>query len=255
MKLKIDGGDFFYESFSIVESLDSYSSVIEFITTFPVGDQSYSLEDDSGNSVKLELFSITKTLDKYLVILYPKNFMTSLNSVYEPFYGQATVEFSISHWILIFYTKVRTNQVFWSIPSSKLIKVIQILSKFTSVPNGGGARYYINLHGQLVLCDLKHAYNITPEITLFGELVSAIYYKDWVMEHPGIVNIFNYTIRGTEVSNIIIEEDFGVGTYRCLQGDDNTGDIANRMLINEFYCKYFLTHQLEVSVSPSFVST
>lgn len=253
MKLRASGGDFIHESFAIVENLDNYCSTVEFFTSSPMGDTDFTLEDESGNKADLVLFSVTRTLEKNYVVLYPKKFYQALNTTFEPFYGQASVENLVQFVGLEMKSNYKTEEVFWNIPSCKLTTLLGILNKYASVANGGGVRFYVDLYGNLNLCDLKKAYYSRSEITVIGTLVSAVFQLDWQINFPGVIDITKYTQKGITQSTLVIEENYGKGSLRINQTDENTEGMSERLLTNEFYQKFFTSHQLGFSLSPDFL--
>lgn len=256
MKLKLNGGDFVHESFTLVDDLDNYCSTVEFLTQLPVGDTDYTLEDGDGNFVDMVVKSVTRTNDKNHVILYPKKFQEVLNTTFEAFYGSSTVEDLVQRIGFKIEFSLKTEETFWNIPSCKLTTLMSILTKYTRVSNGGGVRFYVSLLGTLHMVDLKSSFDREPELELDGEVISALFSTEWMLNYSGVINLVKYSVSGVDHERFIIKEGYGSGSYRINISDENVEGLVKQMLENEFYVKYYTTHQIELNVPfgiPAFI--
>ena len=70
MNLLHEGKETIFDSVNLVESLDSYTSYFEVVSSIPIPDKGYSISDGS-NDLPLTLVSITKQENSLISIFEP----------------------------------------------------------------------------------------------------------------------------------------------------------------------------------------
>lgn len=238
--------------FTIIESLDQYCTTVEMTTEQIVAKEGYALQNGS-NSIPLTIESIAGQTGGYRILFEPTKYTKLKNSTMLGYYGDATVETLVQSMGIELKSKFKTLQSFWNIPECKIMTLIDTLNKYTTVSNGGGSRFYIDILGNLNFCDLKSSYESIAEVTMFGDVLSEQQDKSWTIINPGVVNISKYTTEGVSNSEYKIVEGYGKGSYRIKISDERSINLPEQILKNEFYRKYYTSHIVKLSTQPSFV--
>ena len=157
----------------------------------------------------------------------------TLSKIYESVQGVMTVEEVANTIGMKVAPSVKTNKTWWSIPRSSCRTILDTLSRYASVPDGGAPVFFINLKGELDMIDYVWSTTKQP-ITAQGGVKTDVIDVEWMYSYPANLQIYGFSVDGPFEEEVCMTKNL---PWARRFVSDNTGNFKN-LVIQAFKNKY-----------------
>lgn len=240
-------------SLSFKESVWQYFSVVIFTVDSFLREKKVILTTDSGKSIDLVIVRHQYNDGTYIYTATSDKTAKILNSVTNPVNGNFTVK-TLLNQKLGFACNLQydSSSTFWLLPKTRLKNVIAKLNTYTSVGNGGGSHFYVDLDGYINFVDFKRSFDHSTVQNLEVSAPNSDNgVEDWVLNTQGVIDIYSYGV-SSKNETMKIKEDYGKSSIRFVDSTGNFTALIKQKLQNDFYNAFFTSRNVKVSTSLPF---
>lgn len=233
----------------IDDNLASYHNIISFVspTKLPVKDgvlktplHNYDVhiinQDCTNGSVKVDC--ITKAVEK------------SFCSNTVGYNGFTTIDKLFVKLGFAYYSDYKSNNTYLSIPQCPVTTLFDMMTKYASFANGGGAHFYMSQDGTVHGFDYKLIKERGKPLSLYGSIISEKESTNWTLYTPSEYELLEWDENNNfKRETLTLEKGFGKSTVRIT---DTTGvwkDVEKQALTNTFYNKWYNGHTVVISTA------
>lgn len=247
MKLLVDGKEQPFLGLSFCESLDQFYPYYLLTVPAQIHTDRVQLVDKRTDTYYVMRGELQKKTYVYTIVYEP--IYQILNRTYPSFTGTTTIQGLLTKLSIKNDIDGSTGMVPWRVPTYKFTGLINYLSKFTVVANGGAPKFFLDLEGVLHLYDLRQilSRNNPTVISSFG-ISSETMASDWILRDVGAVDI--YTGKNSP-SRFTIESNTGLGSSFINDTTGNEVSLVQRLLTTNYYTKKYTAHKVTISQGTS----
>lgn len=233
----------------IDDNLASYHNVMSFLsptklytkdgrvqTTFHDYDVHVINQECTNGSVKVDC--ITKAVEK------------SFCSNTAGYNGFTTIDKLFAKLGFTYYSNYKSNNTYLSIPQCPITTLFDMMTKYASFANGGGAHFYMSQDGAVHGFDYKLIKERLTPINLYGSIQSERISTNWTLYTPSEYELLEWDENNNfKRETLTLEKGFGKDTVRIT---DTTGvwkDVEKQALTNTFYNKWYNGHTVVVATA------
>lgn len=248
MKLQTNGNTVPYLGITIMDDIWQYYSHMDVVLPYRLPTDTFTVIDSRG-SVKMRVLTSEFQGQAYSYVTVPEDTYNLLNSTFEPIEGNFTVKQILSKVGAKNDIAVDSVASYWRIPQCKLGTLFSYLSNYATFPNGGGARFYIDIVGCVHCVDLKKAYS-GRESSILLDVQSDRYTADWIIDYPGVVDMYVYSAENVcSKSTLTFKKGYGKGVCEVNDTTGHEADMMKSLLRNSFYTRYYTARELRANAT------
>jgi hypothetical protein len=233
----------------ITDDLSMYHQIITFLVPTRIFEADGTLEFDT---YKIKVRIVSQMLvegARFKTLCYTEPVYKLLNDVCEGYNGYTTLNSLFSKLGFSYKSDFRANNAYYNIPRCKVTTLLDMLTKYASFANGGGAHFYLDSEGCVNGYDYKLIKEKSRKNPLVGELLSENTNTEWNTLSAGEYEFMYWDNNNVfKRENLVFVKGYG---KKIIHLNDTTGvwnDAMKQSLTNEFYNRYLTSRKLVVSV-------
>lgn len=198
MKCWCDNNEVPLIGITIHDDMAAYYSYVEVLSQVRLGTNKPLFLDLNGKKSKYYCLSARFEPPAYRHVMVNDSVYQLLCKPTKQFTGDADLKTLVSSKMGYPYlSTIETSSTHWMLPPMKLMTFIDTVTNFIKVPNGGGARMYVNSFGQVNFIDLKKSFDTGKPTYLEGNVQDDTSDNEWYLRHQVLLTLLHMTQRSS----------------------------------------------------------